>query len=91
MDGGSALIWPFRKEYRKMENQSQNEMTSCLLIYIDCCPLKVLKNVPELKRKKIIFSIFLNGKITINLSPIPLASDRNKNNQLWKRGIKIQV
>lgn len=52
---------------------------------------KSFKNSPELKLKKVIFSIFLSDKITLNLSQTPLTSDRNENNQLWEREIKIQV
>lgn len=28
--------------------------------------------------------------MSLNLPPIPLASDRNENNQYWKRGIKTR-
>lgn len=79
------------KNTERFEIKVKKKMTSCLHIYIDCFLLKVLKNLPELKLKKIIFSIFLSDKVIINLSPIPPASGKTKNNQLWNGGIKIQV
>lgn len=77
---GQFLFGYLGKNIERFEIKVKKKMIFCFYIYIDCFLLKVLKNLFELKLKKIIFFIFLSDKVIINLFLIFLVSGKIKNN-----------